>query len=36
VLGVATKSIDHRLNPHSVEEIRRYNEATAPLEPALH
>ncbi|HEY6206409.1 MAG TPA: phosphate acyltransferase PlsX [Chthoniobacterales bacterium] len=35
-LRVATESIDQQVNPHIVEEIRRYNEATAPLEAALH
>jgi glycerol-3-phosphate acyltransferase PlsX len=35
-LRVAAESIDQQVNPHIVEEIRRYNEATAPLEAALH
>jgi glycerol-3-phosphate acyltransferase PlsX len=35
-LRVAAESIEQQVNPHIVEEIRRYNEATAPLEPALH
>ncbi len=35
-LRVATESIEQQVNPHIVEEIRRYNEATAQLEPALH
>jgi glycerol-3-phosphate acyltransferase PlsX len=34
-LRVAAESIEHRVNPHIVEEIRRYNETTAPLEPAI-
>ena len=34
-LRVAAESIEHEVNPHIVEEIRRYNETTAPLEPAL-
>src|SRR6267143_3310727 len=34
-LRVAAESIEQQVNPHIVEEIRRYNEATAPLEPAL-
>ncbi len=34
-LRVAAESIDHRVNPHIVEEIRRYHETTASLEPAL-
>jgi glycerol-3-phosphate acyltransferase PlsX len=33
-LRVAAESIEHEVNPHIVEEIRRYNETTAPLEPA--
>ncbi|MFN2541471.1 MAG: phosphate acyltransferase PlsX [Chthoniobacterales bacterium] len=35
-LRVAAESIEQQVNPHIVEEIRRYNEATAPLETALH
>ncbi len=35
-LRVAAESIEQQVNPHIVEEIRRYNEATAKLEPALH
>ncbi|PYK38296.1 MAG: phosphate acyltransferase PlsX [Verrucomicrobia bacterium] len=35
-LRVAAESIEQQVNPHIVEEIRRYNEATAQLEPALH
>jgi phosphate acyltransferase len=34
-LRVAAESIEHRVNPHIVEEIRRYHETTASLEPAL-
>jgi glycerol-3-phosphate acyltransferase PlsX len=34
-LRVAAESIEQQLNPHIIEEIRRYNETTAPLEPAL-
>jgi glycerol-3-phosphate acyltransferase PlsX len=34
-LRVAAESIEHQVNPHIVEEIRRYHETTAPLEPAL-
>ena len=34
-LRVAAESIEHRVNPHIVEEIRRYHETTAALEPAL-
>src|SRR5467141_4502721 len=31
---LAAESIEHQLNPHIVEEIRRYHETTASLEPA--
>jgi hypothetical protein len=24
------------VNPHIIEEVQRYHEATAPLEPAIH
>jgi glycerol-3-phosphate acyltransferase PlsX len=34
-LRVAAESIEHQVNPHIVEEIRRYHETTTPLEPAL-
>ena len=34
-LRVATESIEHQVNPHIVEEVRRYHETTTPLEPAL-
>src|SRR5947207_7520272 len=35
-LRVAGESIEQQINPHIIEEIRRYNEKTAaPLEPAL-
>ena len=34
-LRVAAESIEHQVNPHIVEEVRRYHETTAPLEPAL-
>jgi glycerol-3-phosphate acyltransferase PlsX len=34
-LRVAAESIEHRVNPHIVEEVRRYHETTASLEPAL-
>lgn len=34
-LRVAAESIEQQINPHIVEEIRRYNEKAAPLEPAL-
>jgi len=34
-LRVAAESIEQQVNPHIVEEIRRYHETTASLEPAL-
>jgi glycerol-3-phosphate acyltransferase PlsX len=34
-LRVAAESIEQQINPHIIEEIRRYNETTTPLEPAL-
>lgn len=34
-LRVAADSIDHEVNPHIVEEVRRYHETTASLEPAI-
>jgi phosphate acyltransferase len=34
-IRVAVESVDHQVNPHIVEEIQRYHEATAPLEPAV-
>jgi glycerol-3-phosphate acyltransferase PlsX len=34
-LRAATESIEHQVNPHIVEEVRRYHETTTPLEPAL-
>ena len=34
-LRVAAESIEQQVNPHIVEEIRRYHETTAQLEPAL-
>jgi phosphate acyltransferase len=34
-LRVAAESIEHRVNPHIVEEVRRYHETTTSLEPAL-
>ena len=34
-LRVAAESIEQQVNPHIVEEVRRYNETTTPLEPAL-
>ncbi len=35
-LRVAAESIEQQVNPHIIEEVRRYNETTASLEPALH
>ncbi|MGH8100574.1 MAG: phosphate acyltransferase PlsX [Chthoniobacterales bacterium] len=34
-LRVAAESIEQQVNPHIVEEIRRYHERSVPLEPAL-
>jgi phosphate acyltransferase len=34
-LRVAAESIEHQVNPHIVEEVRRHHEKTTPLEPAL-
>lgn len=34
-LRVAAESIEQQVNPHIVEEVRRYNETNAPLEPAV-
>lgn len=34
-LRVAAESIEHQVNPHIVEEVRRHHETTTPLEPAL-
>ena len=34
-LRVAAESIEQQVNPHIVEEIRRYHDTTAPLAPAL-
>src|SRR5215471_11883647 len=34
-LRVAVESVEHQVNPHIIEEIQRYHDATAPLEPAL-
>ena len=34
-LRVAAESIEHHVNPHIVEEVRRHNEKAAPLQPAL-
>jgi glycerol-3-phosphate acyltransferase PlsX len=35
-LRVAAESIEQQVNPHIIEEVQRYHEATAPLEPAIH
>jgi len=35
-LRVAAESIEHQVNPHIIEEVQRYHEATAPLEAAIH
>ena len=34
-LRVAGESIEQQVNPHIIEEVRRYNETNAPLEPAV-
>ena len=34
-LRVAVESIEHQVNPHIIEEVQRYHEATAPLEAAI-
>lgn len=34
-LRVAAESVEHQVNPHILEEVQRYHETTAPLEPAL-
>src|SRR6478736_1659830 len=34
-LRVAAESIEHQVNPHIIEEVQRYHETTAPLEPAI-
>src|SRR5437870_4733845 len=34
-LRVAAESIEHQVNPHIIDEVQRYHEATAPLEPAI-
>ena len=34
-LRVAADSIEQEVNPHIIEEVRRYHETTAPLETAL-
>ena len=34
-LRVAAESIEQQVNPHIIEEVSRYNETNAPLEPAV-
>jgi len=34
-LSVAAESIEQQVNPHIIEEVQRYHEATAPLEAAI-
>ena len=34
-LRVAAESIEQQVNPHIIEEVSRYNETKAPLEPAV-
>jgi glycerol-3-phosphate acyltransferase PlsX len=35
-LRVAVESVEHQVNPHIIEEVQRYHESAAPLEPAIH
>jgi phosphate acyltransferase len=35
-LRVAAESIEHQVNPHIIEEVQRYHETAARLEPAIH
>jgi glycerol-3-phosphate acyltransferase PlsX len=35
-IRVAAESVEHQVNPHIIEEVQRYHETTAPLEPAIH
>jgi phosphate acyltransferase len=35
-LRVAAESVEHKVNPHIIDEVQRYHETTAPLEPAVH
>jgi glycerol-3-phosphate acyltransferase PlsX len=35
-LRVAVESVEHQVNPHIIEEVQRYHDTTAPLEPAIH
>jgi phosphate acyltransferase len=35
-LRVAVESVEHQVNPHIIEEVQRYHETAAPLEPAIH
>jgi phosphate acyltransferase len=34
-LRVAVESVEHQVNPHIIEEVQRYHDTTAPLEPAI-
>src|SRR2546421_6025419 len=34
-LRVAVEPVEHQVNPHIIDEVQRYYEATAPLEPAI-
>jgi glycerol-3-phosphate acyltransferase PlsX len=34
-LRVAVESVEHQVNPHIIEEVQRYHETAAPLEPAI-
>jgi len=35
-LRVAVESVEHQVNPHIIEEVQRYHETAARLEPAIH
>jgi phosphate acyltransferase len=35
-LRVAVESVEHQVNPHIIEEVQRYHDTTARLEPAIH
>ncbi len=34
-LRMAAESVEHQVNPHIIEEVQRYHETAAPLEPAI-
>src|SRR5205085_12700716 len=35
-LRLAVESVDHQFNAHRLDEVQRYYETAAPLEPAIH